>query len=455
MKYLILMLTISLTLVAISCSESSDTTKINENIGNEGYNCKEDKTCNDKLICNRNNICEKDVSDGKVGTINNPCRTDKSCDSGLVCNANNICEKEGVENIGKEGFACKADKSCDSGLICNTDSICEKDVDNVGKEGFACKADKSCDSGLICNTDNICEKEVDNTGKEGFACGVERACDYDLFCNTDDICEKNDVVDFGKEGKPCIKVGDEKCLEDYLICNEYDICTRFEGEAGVEGNPCKTDGSCNEGLMCALENICLNEYDFNTGDEGQDCRVTNESMEYCYDGLSCDINGNCEMTCEPGNDSLCDNNGEFDYSLYAGKYKLIRFDETMECGSNNYIPKTNLDYEYFQLVFESDFGHKRLTYHSCENLGTCSYSKSYYKILFEGVQYADENDDGSCTYGEIISNIRMEGNKVRIRYTFSEVTLSDSADECSSLNVHSHWGELECVKTRIIDGIKQ
>ncbi len=448
----------------VSCGNSSTGGDTNSNLGNEGYNCKKDKTCNDNLVCNRNNICEKDNSDGKVGTINNPCRKDKTCDSGLICNANNICEKEQTdEHAGEEGHICKENAVCDTDLVCNLQNICEKQQidEHAGEEGHICKENAVCDAGLVCNLQNICEKQQsdEHAGEEGYPCKDDKVCNYDLFCNTDNLCEKNNVADFGKEGKPCIKVGDKKCLEDNLICNEYDICERFEGQAGEEGKPCKTDGSCNAGLMCALENICMNETDFNTGDQGQDCRVTDDSMEFCYDGLSCDTFGNCQLDCSPGNDSLCTDDGAFDFSPYAGRYKLVRFDETTTCGSNDYSEK-NVDYPYFELVFKNYYEFKYLEFHSFEDLGTCSSTgKSYYKIVdIDGsgmMEFANENQDGSCTYTAVDTYIRMEGNKVRIRYVFNEATVRDSGDECSSLNVHNHYGEMTCAKIRIIDGIKQ
>lgn len=464
MKYFILILSIFVSILAISCSDSSNNNQTNDNLGNEGYNCKKDKSCNDKLICNRNNICEKDNYDAKAGTINNPCRSDKSCDAGLICNTNNICEKQADEHLGEEGYACKANKVCNADLVCNLQNICEKQQvdEHAGEEGHICKENHACNTDLVCNLQNICEmQQVDeHLGEEGYACKADKVCNYDLFCNTDNLCEKNNTVDFGKEGKPCIKVGDKKCLTDNLFCNEYDICEKMQGTRGEEGSLCNIDGTCNAGLMCALEDICMNETDFYSGDENQSCRVTDDSMEFCYDGLSCDTFGECQLDCSIGNDSLCDDNGAFDFSPYAGTYKLIRFDETTSCGTNNYSPKDNVGYEYFQLTFENYYGFKYLGFHDCQALGTCSSSeKSYYKVVdtdgAELMEFASENTDGSCTYTAIDTHIRMLGNKLRIRYVFNEDTVTNSSEECSSLNVHNHYGEMSCSKIRLIDGIKQ
>jgi len=431
MKYF-LFLFLFLLLFFISCSsDGSSSGKTESNLRKEGYNCRKDKTCNEGLFCNRNNICEVEQDENHLGEKGYPCKEDKTCNESLVCNENNICQEKEQEN-------------------------------HLGEEGYECNENGSCNEGLICNSDNICEvkQNEEHLGEEGYPCKEGAVCDYDLFCNTDFICEKNDVVDFGKEGKPCIKVGDTKCLEDYLYCNERDLCVRFEGDAGEEGNPCKQDGSCNDGLMCALENICLNADDFNTGDMGQSCRVTDETYDFCYSGLTCDNFGECILDCSVDEGNLCTSGGEFDFSPYVGRYKLIRFEETEQCLSNEYFPKEDLNYEYFELTFENYYGFKYLAFHTCENSGSCSSTeKSLYRIVDFGgqtlMEFAQENEDGSCTYTSVDTYVRKFGNKIRLRYVFNEAVLSDSNDECSSMNVHNHYGEMTCAKIRIIDGLRE
>ncbi len=438
MKRIILFLVV---LFFLGCTDDVDKS------GQEGESCKADKSCDSGLICNSSNICEKESIDDK-GKEGKECRDDKSCDTGLVCNiSSNICEKESTDDRGKEGKECRDDKSCDTGLVCNTsNNICEKEsTDDRGKEGKECRDDKSCDDGLVCNSSNICEKEsIDEKGTEGNECRADKSCDQYLFCNVDNICEKEDVIDFGKEGKPCIKVGDKKCFEG-LFCNEYDICEALVGDRGDEGNPCREDLTCNNGLMCALEDECMNVDDFNTAGEGQDCR----DYDFCYDGFYCDTFGTCVLDCSVGNDSLCDN-GEFDYSSFPGTYKILSIVETRDCGSNDYTPK-NIDYTYFRLILENDYGYKRLSYHTCENSGNCSSSgMSYYKVTPDPIEYATADGD-DCIYTSLTPHVRKIGNKIRLRYTFDEARVVNDS-ECASANVHLHYGEMECTKIRLIYG---
>jgi hypothetical protein len=152
----------------------------------------------------------------------------------------------------------------------------------------------------------------------------------------------------------------------------------------------------------------------------------------------------------------------FDFSSnYASKYKIVKFDETTECGSNNYVPKTDVGYEYFELTYENFYGEfEYLAFHDCSSAFNCSSSeKSDYRIVeFDGqmlMEHAYKNDDGSCTYRSIDSKIRLNGDKVRLRYTFDEVTVQNYTDECSDSNVSNHYGEMECAKIRIIDGVME
>ena len=447
MKFFVLFLLF--VFIFFSCSDNGNTN--DSNTGKEGYSCLPDKICNNGLFCNRNNICEK-IND-EAGNLGQICKKDGTCNEGLICNDNKCIE----DKRGEENQLCRDDKTCNSGLICKN-NICLKDnSEHNGEKGYSCKDDGSCNYPYVC-IDNICE-ENNETGKEGKPCRENHECDYNLFCNLNDICEKEDVIDFGKEGKPCIKVGDKKCLEDYLICNERDLCVRFEGNKGEEGKPCNEDYSCNEGLMCSVDNICLNENDFYSGDMGQDCRNNDEVTDFCYSGLTCNNFGQCELDCSIEEGNLCSPSGNFDFSPYVGFYKLVGFYETDECFTNDYL-SYDKDYGYFELVLENYFDFKYLGFHTCENIGNCSdYEKSYYKIVdYDGsglMEYVTENEDGSCTYTAIDTFIRMSGNKVRLRYVFNSVTLDNSSDECSSMNVSNHYGEMSCSKIRIIDGLKQ
>ena len=228
-------------------------------------------------------------------------------------------------------------------------------------------------------------------------------------------------------------------------------------EAGKEGGPCRDDGSCDKGLMCALEGVCLNAKDFNSGDMGQKCRTLSDGSEFCYPGLTCNNFGECELDCSPKNNSLCTQDGNFDLSPYVGRYKLTRFEVTTKCDSVDYHPE-DPGFKYFELTMSEYYGFKYLSFHTCESAGKCSDTeKIYYKIVDVNgrsmMEYATEHPDGSCTYTQIDTYIRKYKNKIRIRYVFNQATLQNSSDECSSSNVDNHLGDMSCSKIRIIDGV--
>jgi len=152
-----ILLTITLTMMFfVSCG--IDLNGKRDHIGEKGFDCYSDRSCNNQLICNKSNICEEDGNNDNIGKEGYSCFSNNTCNSGLICE-NNICKQENNdEHIGEEGYGCYANNTCNSDLICEN-NICkqENNDEHIGEEGYDCYVNNTCNEGLICNDYNICE----------------------------------------------------------------------------------------------------------------------------------------------------------------------------------------------------------------------------------------------------------------------------------------------------------
>ena len=167
MKKFIFLMILLTSLLFISCGNDTPTATINHQ-GENGYSCYANNTCNEGLICNNNNKCEKEAVENHTGEEGYSCYANNTCNEGLICK-DSKCKKEIVEeHTGEEGYSCYANNTCNERLICK-DSKCEKESSNPC-EGISCGNNEICNDGTcVCDTgfhdeNNLCVNDSLNNG---------------------------------------------------------------------------------------------------------------------------------------------------------------------------------------------------------------------------------------------------------------------------------------------------
>lgn len=150
--------------------------------------------------------------------IGGRCITDKSCNDGIFCNGEEICDR-GVYSwsagaagstggTGTELGTCqRGDEPCpDDGYYCTGEISCDEENEICLSTGDPCEPE-----GLICDEESdICRPPE---------CVDDEDCDDRLFCNGEETCVDGSC----KDGEnPCLP--DEKCDEENNVCiPEIDI----------------------------------------------------------------------------------------------------------------------------------------------------------------------------------------------------------------------------------------
>ncbi len=264
------------------------------------------------------------------GGCNQQCGTGGTCESGLSCNANNICVNPG----------CDGDPNC----VC---PYCGDGVVDAGEEcepGIAGSCDGgTCTTECTCEADNpYCGDGVVDTGEEcepGVAgyCGDEETCTNECVCEGmapycgDGIVNNNEECEPGVAGY----CGDEETCTDECVCESVVV-------PGGCNQPCGIDGSCEAGLFCEDNNICLNPICPSRDDCLCDC------FDWCWDQEDCDSG----LTCYFGPDGLAETGRCVDIDCPTNEYCVCGYSrvasiEIIKTADQTSVdPGTTVNYEF-------------------------------------------------------------------------------------------------------------
>lgn len=221
----------------------------------------------------------------EAGTLDCPCAADDACDGELLCQAG-TCQPDPCP-AGEETCACFADDTCALGLDCVDGACAPPPPCPAGQIGCACDLDGGCATAdAVCDGETTtCQRIGCPAGEAGCGCGPQRSCGVDgdgaaLSC-VEGICVAEGCAP-GVDGCACR--GGFECDADGSSCVEGH-CMSDQCVAGQEGCLCAA-GTCDPGLRCRGETICVDNVGFRDGscfDDGT-----------CTAGLRCD-----DDTCVP------------------------------------------------------------------------------------------------------------------------------------------------------------
>jgi len=260
-KLLIILLSL---FIFISCGEENKSIPDNH-LGELGYSCKEDSTCNDDLVCNKYKRCIK----------NNPACSPE-CEEWEEC-TDKICKTQANRCL--DDNDCTLNKECKNHYC--VDPNCTPDCTNKQCGGDGCGGScGNCSDTQMCNTNTFqcvgsCTPDCNNKqcGDDGCggSCGT---CSDTQMCNTNTFqCVGSCTPDCNN--KQC---GDDGCGGSCGICSDSQICNT---------NTFQCVGSCTPD--------CNNKL---CGDDG-----CSGSCGNCSDSQVCDTDtfrcvGNCTPSCD-------------------------------------------------------------------------------------------------------------------------------------------------------------
>lgn len=240
--------------------------------------------------------CSDKTGENKAKVV--PCVTVDECDNGLLC-INGFCGKEvhQSECISNDdcpkGFECNdlekcVLKSCESKEDCGIGSICSNQTCVPG-----CETNQDCKDGKICNTNtNICEDDnkvdcrLDDTCEQGYECNqLSGDCKLNTTCNTDEDCGSG------------AKCDNHTCVPRIACVPENN------GAECADGEICRADGFCGADNGCDNDQYCI------TKDPTKPACNTNSGIcyecitdEHCTDGKKCDTT---RYTCGDSQNLTC------------------------------------------------------------------------------------------------------------------------------------------------------
>ncbi len=290
--------------------------------GEEGCDCYQNGTCNAttdsgaELICDEGTCVASDCIDGAEGC---KCLEGEQCNEGLICEQG-LCEALGCLP-GTIGCICD-DGACLAGnAICTLEGWCEIDTCPVGSEGCACTEDNRCGTSsrgedLLCDA-GVCVAPSCTPGERGCVCLASDVCNNPTDQCVHGFCQPEGCVP-GELNCPC---AGGSCQQG-LSCRDDSICV---DNTGYLGGPCFDNGRCQEGNRC-MDGVC---YACNLGSEACGCNTDtscNPGLE-CYDDL-CVVQGSVEPM--PPDSPVCYTPCERDLVLADGTYKECPSDRLME-----------------------------------------------------------------------------------------------------------------------------
>lgn len=236
------------------------------------------RQCNEENPCPESFFCEPSTGLCTAPAVGGYCDDGSDCDSGfcleglctrpctsgLPCPPGYNCDVEGsglCDPI-SVGAACETAMDCE-GLIC-VDGLCSRECDEdvpcpipftcyaglclLAEIGASCDGDEACDSGLC--VDGVCTRPCDELPcEEGWSCDEETGlCDPPppgSACETDEACPGSLCVD-AQCAAPC--ASDDTC-EEGLICADDGVCVTAPvgGGSGGDGPPTVTSGGATGG----------------------------------------------------------------------------------------------------------------------------------------------------------------------------------------------------------------
>ena len=238
--------------------------------------CFENSTCGQsddgvQLFCGVLGTCiEPMCPPGRLGC---GCGPAIACDEGLVCGPDPsiqdrlTCQQPDCQP-GAPGCACPPDNVCESAggvdYACDGVRCVERGGCDLGAESCFCRPDYGCAAGLACDdTTFTCVVPADRRGTIGGPCRTDGTChDPSAQCTLvggNQICVSQIDCVPGTLNCPCLdgslcnrpaNAGDE------LVCNAHNRCVSINIRPGELAQPCREDGSCDDGLACNAQ-ICI------------------------------------------------------------------------------------------------------------------------------------------------------------------------------------------------------
>jgi hypothetical protein len=232
--------------------------------------CRSDLDCTDlakphcKLVQGGANVCvqctqDKDcAADGSQTCTNNQCVVKPTCTTDADC-AGTPATPHCKTGTPSACVQCVSDGQCPSAQKCSAKNTCVPvctaatqatdcapptpicKESPTGNSCVACIADADCgDPGKICSSSNTCIPKPP-------ACDPAPACTTNNNC-----CPGGTVCKTTVTPRVCVQcLVDQDCSNGYLCDTSTNTCQ--PPPVGAEGQPCKSDGSCNSGLICIDE----------------------------------------------------------------------------------------------------------------------------------------------------------------------------------------------------------
>ena len=283
-----------------------------------------DTVCTDPDTCDGSGACLENHASATT-----ECRADAGdCDVAELCDGAGACPADVFE---ASGTACgdATEATCNHADTCNDAGVC---LDNFAATDVECRADAGdCDVAELCDGAGACPADAFEAA--GLPCGTLTAdpCSAEDTCDGAGLCLPNhagteiicrDSVDDCDAIEYCDGVGlcpDDAAVADGTVCDDDNLCTTTECQAGVCTVTTTTEGCCVEHGDCdvpfelcasdtCVEALCRTcTTDADCGVEGNVC-MTLSSGDYC--GVACDpaTTGSCPMgySCEDvDGDDLC------------------------------------------------------------------------------------------------------------------------------------------------------
>lgn len=241
-----------------TCHPNDGCVKAEEVAGANGVVC----CLSSNLECDDGNQCTQDL----CNTLTNQCENTPEengtpCNDGLDCSADDVCIDTTCAGTTPE---------CDDEIPCTIDSCIEPGGcqhipdDSVCRDDDACNGEESCqvDTGCLAGQDLDCNDELDCTAD---SCDALTGCIHetnDVLCDDANPC----TADGCQAGAGCIHLyaggihGDVVCCQSGDDeCQDENPCT--ENTCDFDTNQCAvtplSDIPCNDGLICTLEDSCV------------------------------------------------------------------------------------------------------------------------------------------------------------------------------------------------------
>jgi len=332
MKLFLQILIIFISLIIISCSETSEDinrvitcTTIDDCPSTfdciDGFckpngendpteECIDDTECPGGFYCNGLGECEQKICESKadceIGKVCIGSRCIDGCETNSDCENNETCDT--LSHLCVKAEDCRIEDNCEQGYDC--DQLSGKCVAKLD-----CITSEDCATGYKCDNSQCITKVGCHSNEEcanGEVCRADGYCDIDTGCDGDQYCINKNPE------KPACSTNSGMCYEctSNEHCRNLDkpICNTMTHVCGTEEGPseeCQIDSDCGLNKKCNtatsphecidMMTTCSNDNDCQNG---MHCNTSNGRCVMCLDNSQC----TSPKVCNP-NTNLCEEEG--------------------------------------------------------------------------------------------------------------------------------------------------